>query len=88
MIAEIEKEIIRDCAEKYGVKSVFLFGSSLEGEDNRDIDLAVEGVKPGLFFKLYADLLKRLPRPVDLVDLSARSMFCNLILESGLKIYG
>ena len=88
MIAETEKEIIRDCAKKYDVKSVFLFGSSLESEDARDIDLAVEGVKPGLFFKLYADLLKRLPRPVDLVDLSARSMFCSLILESGLKIYG
>jgi len=88
MIAETEKEIIRDCAKKYNVKSVFLFGSSLEEEDGRDIDLAVEGIKPGLFFKLYADLFKRLSRPVDLVDLSAQSMFCNLIIESGLKIYG
>ena len=88
MISEAEKRTIRECAEKYDVKSVFLFGSSLEAEDARDIDLAVEGVKPGLFFKLYADLLKRLPLPVDLVDLSTESMFCSLIRESGLKIYG
>ena len=88
MIADAEKQVIRECAQKYDVKSVFLFGSSLEAEDARDIDLAVEGVNPALFFKLYADLLKKLSRPVDLVDLSAQSLFCRLIQDSGMRIYG
>jgi predicted nucleotidyltransferase len=89
MIAEDEKEIILKCARKYNISYVFLFGSSVEqGQDANDIDLGVRGLEPKLFFKFYAELVKQLSKPVDLVDLSQKSLFNDLIEETGVLIYG
>lgn len=88
MITKQEKEIILKCAEKYNVSSVFLFGSSVEKKEYEDIDLGVKGIKPGLFFKFYAELVKNLPKSVDLVDLSKKSLFNDLVERDGTKIYG
>lgn len=89
MITEEEKEIILRCAKKYKVSSIFLFGSSLEeGTEANDIDLGVKGIEPRLFFKFYAELFKYLPKPVDLVDLSKKSLFNDLVEETSVKIYG
>lgn len=89
MITEEEKDIILRCAKKYNISSVLLFGSSIEErKDTNDIDLAVKGIEPKLFFKFYAELVKHLSRPVDLVDLSQKSLFNDLIEETGVKIYG
>ncbi len=89
MIAEKDKNIILQYAKKYNVAAVFLFGSSLEkdGESN-DIDIAVKGIEPRLFFKFYAELFKRLSKPVDLIDLSKKTLFGSLVEETGEKIYG
>ena len=89
MISDQEKEIIVSCAERYNASEVLLFGSSIEGgRKARDIDLGVKGVEKGLFFKFYGELVKRLSKPVDLVDLSQRCLFNDLIEETGVKIYG
>jgi len=89
MISEREKEIIIRCAEKYGVSSIYLFGSSLDrNSEYNDIDLAVKGIKPEVFFKFYGELLRSLSKPVDLVDLSKKSLFNQIIEEKGVKIYG
>ena len=88
MITEKEESIIREGAEKYGTTAVFLFGSSLEHDDYRDIDLAVDGLEPGKFFSFYAYLVKRLSKQVDLVDLSHRSLFSDLVVETGTRVYG
>jgi len=89
MITEEEKEIILRCAKKYKVSSIFLFGSSIEkDEEANDLDLGVKGIEPRLFFKFYAELFKYLPKPVDLVDLSKKSLFNDLVEETGVKIYG
>lgn len=88
VITEYEKKQIQVCAQKYGARLVVLFGSSVDRDDGRDIDLAVDGVEPGVFFEFYGDLIKRLSRPVDLVDLTADSAFGRLILETGVKLYG
>lgn len=89
MLTETEKEIIISCAKKYKVSSVFLFGSSLEKDkEANDIDIGVKGVEPRLFFKFYAELFKYLPKPVDLVDLSKKCLFNELIEKNGVKIYG
>jgi predicted nucleotidyltransferase len=86
---ETEKKILLDCAKKYGVKAMFLFGSSLDTKRKaRDIDIGVTGVVPTLFFKLYGELIWRLPKPVDLVDISEPSLFNRLVLKEGIKIYG
>lgn len=89
MIAELEKKIILQCAKKYNVSYILLFGSSIEKNDSaNDIDLGVRGIEPKLFFKFYAELVKQLSKPVDLVDLSQKSLFNDLIEETGVKIYG
>lgn len=89
MITKQEKEIILKCAERYNVSSVFLFGSSIEKEtDYEDIDIGVKGIEPKLFFKFYSELIKHLPKNVDLVNLSKKSLFNDLIERDGAKIYG
>ncbi len=89
MISEGDKKIILNCAKKYNVSSIILFGSSLEkGKKANDIDLGVKGIEPRLFFKFYAELFKHLSKPVHLIDLSKKSLFNDLVEETGQKIYG
>ena len=74
MITESEKRTIMEISERYAVKRVLLFGSSLiSGKESRDIDLAVEGISPRDFFRYYGDLILGLSRPVDVIDLSGLS---------------
>jgi len=89
MISESDKEIILQYAKKFDVSTVILFGSSLGDErDAHDIDLGVKGINPRQFFKFYGELFKRLSKPVDLVDLSRKTLFNDLIEENGIRIYG
>ena len=89
MITEKDKDIILQCTKKYNVSSVILFGSSIRKDrDFNDIDIGVKGIEPRLFFKFYAELFKSLSKPVDLVDLSEKSLFNELVEETGVKIYG
>jgi uncharacterized protein len=89
MIKDRDKEIIIQYAKKYEVSSVYLFGSSLDNNvEANDIDLAVKGIIPKNFFKFYGELLRNLSKPVDLVDLSKKSLFNQMVEEKGVKIYG
>ncbi len=89
MITEHEKSVILRYAREFNVSSVLLFGSSIEAEEGaNDIDLGVKGIEQRLFFKFYAKLVKHLSKPVDLVDLSQRSLFNDIVEETGLRIYG
>ncbi|KPJ65998.1 MAG: hypothetical protein AMJ45_04275 [Syntrophobacter sp. DG_60] len=89
MITERDKDIIIQCARKYNVSSIILFGSSIrKDQESNDIDIGVKGIEPRLFFKFYAELFKRLSKPVDLIDLSKKSLFNELVEETGVKIYG
>lgn len=87
MINEAEKKIIIQFAKKYKVSSIFLFGSSLNEKKYKDIDLAVKGLKPELFFKFYGELIRNLHKPVDLIDLSEKTLFTQMIEETAVKIY-
>ena len=88
MISEIDKKIIKDLSEKYHAKRVLLFGSSLDSaKESRDIDIAVEGIEPRKFFKYYGDLMLRLSKPVDVIDLSEKSKFVALVKKEGISIY-
>ncbi|MGR3310811.1 MAG: nucleotidyltransferase family protein [Candidatus Brocadiales bacterium] len=89
MITEKDKDIILKYAKKYKVSSIILFGSSIrEDREFNDIDIGVKGIEPRLFFKFYAELFKYLSKPVDLVDISKKSLFNDLVEETGVKIYG
>jgi len=88
MISAEMEEIIRECASEFDVKRVWIFGSSLEDDPAaRDIDLAVEGISPEMFFKFYARLFMALPKPVDLVDLSQDTPIASIIRAKGVSIY-
>ena len=88
MLTKKEEEVIKQCAIKYKVSSVLLFGSSVSQKDAADIDLAVKGIRAGLFFKFYGELFKALDKPVDLIDLNdADNYFANRILEECRVIY-
>ena len=89
MITEKDKNIILRYAKKYNVSEIFLFGSSIEkNKKSNDIDIGIKGIESRLFFKFYAELFKRLSKPIDIVNLTEKSLFNNLIEETGVKIYG
>jgi len=89
MITEKDKGLILQYAKEYNVSHIILFGSSIrKGKESNDIDIGVRGIEPRSFFKFYAALFKGLSKPVDLIDLSKKSLFNELVEETGVKIYG
>lgn len=89
MLNPSDQAVILRSAQKYNATAVYLFGSSLrEGERARDIDLGVKGIDPLVFFKFYGELMRRLSKPVDVVDLSEPTRFNALVEKRGVKIYG
>jgi predicted nucleotidyltransferase len=89
MITEKDKDVISLLARQYGVHRVLLFGSSAEPQkEARDIDLGVIGIEPRQFFKFYGELMFRLLKPVDLIDLSKDTKFNAMVKREGIPIYG
>jgi predicted nucleotidyltransferase len=89
MISKADTESIISLAKKYNVSRVLLFGSSVSADkEGNDIDLAVEGILPSNFFAFYSDLIFKLTKPVDLIDLSDTSRFHKMISAEGIPIYG
>ncbi len=89
MISAEDKDNIIKCAEKYNVSSIILFGSSVvKDKESNDIDIGVKGIEPRMFFPLYTELYRVLSKPVDLIDLSRKSLFNKLVEETGEKLYG
>ena len=79
---------IKKYAQEFSVKSVWLFGSSLEDEDAAtDIDLAVEGLAPEKFFDFYGLLYFEMPKPLDLIDLEQKTPIAAIVREKGIRIY-
>jgi predicted nucleotidyltransferase len=83
MISEKDKETIQIKARKYHASRVILFGSSLSSCDGRDIDIGVDGIAAKDFFTFHGELLLSLTKPVDLVDLSKKSKFTDMVLKEG-----
>ena len=89
MINKKDEEIIITFAKKFDVKEIYLFGSSLDQEhEANDIDLAVRGIAPELFFDFYGKLLRRLSKPVDIINLSNPSRLTEFIEAQAVKIHG
>lgn len=89
LLNEADRNFIIACARKYDVATIYLFGSSLHNPTQaRDIDLGVKGINPALFFKFYGELMRHLSKPVDVVELSQKTLFNALVEEKGVKIYG
>lgn len=89
MITEADKKTIIRISEKYQVKRVLLFGSSLDpAKESRDIDIAVEGVSAKDFYNYYGDLIFALSKPIDIIDISETSKFGKMIQQKGILLYG
>lgn len=89
MISSQDKATIISWAKKFAIKEVYVFGSSLEhGREAHDIDLAVRGISPTVFFDFYGKLLRHLSKPVDVVNMSKPSRFTHFIEQQAVKIYG
>ena len=89
MISEKDRATIKETARKYRVSRVLLFGSSLsEDAESRDIDIAIEGIADKDYFAFYGDLMCALSKPVDVVDLSKKSKFVEMVLREGVKLHG
>jgi predicted nucleotidyltransferase len=84
---ELDKAI--NIAKEFGIGKLYLFGSSLYKSPAKanDYDFAVAGIAPSNFFAFYGKLFRALNKPVDLVDLSEKSLFNSLILREGKKVY-
>jgi len=88
MITDTDKKIIEQLARKYHAKRVVLFGSSLSPtQECRDIDIAVEGIEEKDFYAFYGELLCALSKPVDIIGLSKKTRFIELILREGIPLY-
>ncbi len=88
MIRDSDKKIIEQLARKYRAKRVVLFGSSLSSaQEYRDIDIGVEGIEEKDFYLFYGELLCALSKPVDVIDLSQKTRFVELILREGVPLY-
>lgn len=58
MIPDLEREIILSCVKKYGVTSIYLFGSSIaDRKEANDIDIGVQGIEPRLFLSFTLSCL-------------------------------
>jgi len=88
MISQEDKKKILELAKKYNISKILLFGSATYKDDYHDIDIAVKGLKPEWFFKFYGEIILKLSKPIDLIDLDDNNSFVNLINKEGIKIYG
>jgi len=88
MITDTDKKIIQNIARKYNASRVLLFGSALnDTAESKDIDIAVDGVEDKVFYAFYGELLYALSKPVDVVDLSRKTKFIELVLKEGVTLY-
>ncbi len=64
---------------------VFLFGSMVTGKihNNSDVDIGISGLPPKKFFRIYADLDKKMSSKVELVDFDIHKDFYNLLNSLG-----
>jgi predicted nucleotidyltransferase len=68
-----------------GAREVYLFGSVAKGRlrEGSDIDLAVAGLPPRVFFRAMGEACDALGGQIDLVDLDQDTAFVRYLREHG-----
>lgn len=81
--ASIEKAVA--ALKAAGAREVYLFGSAAKGtlREYSDVDLAVSGLPPEVFFRAMAAAHDALGRPLDLIDLDHENPFTRYLKEEG-----
>jgi predicted nucleotidyltransferase len=87
MAADLSESIAAAAAalKAAGAREVYLFGSAATGtlRENSDIDLAVSGLPPELFFRAMGAAHDALNRPLDLIDLDQDNPFTRYLKRKG-----
>ncbi len=83
-----EKEEILTAAKllrSMGASEVFIFGSLVRGElrPDSDIDIAVSGLPPEVYFSAVSKVSDVVGRPVDLLDLDDKTPRVRHLIGSG-----
>ena len=83
----IEKDAVLEAAKllrSLGATNVFIFGSAAKGSlrPDSDIDMAVTGLPPQVYFSAVSKASALLGRPVDLVDLDDPTPLVRYLLAS------
>ena len=87
------QKILVDCARKYRVKALWLFGSSLimDEDGTTDIDLGVEGIDRDTAWKMYSELFDmvyaKCRKLIDFVEMDEPLSIVHVIRSKGVKIY-
>lgn len=70
---------------EFGARAVYVFGSAASGRMRRgsDVDLAVSGLPPQVFFRAMGLAHDALGRELDLVDLDEDTPFTRYLREEG-----
>lgn len=68
-----------------GCKEIFIFGSLISGtySEDSDIDIAIRGCLPENYFSLLGELLTKLSRPIDLINLDREDAFSKFLEREG-----
>jgi len=68
-----------------GAREVYVFGSAAQGRlrEDSDVDMAVSGLPPEVFYRAMAAASGALGRPLDLVDLDEDSPFTRYLKREG-----
>jgi len=68
-----------------GAREVYLFGSVSRGRlrPDSDVDIAVSGLPPEVFFQAMGKASRAVGRPVDLIDLDVENPFTRYLKEQG-----
>lgn len=68
-----------------GAREVYLFGSAVSDRmrPDSDVDLAVSGLPPQVFFRAMSDAERALGRPLDLIDLDEDNPFTRYLRSEG-----
>jgi predicted nucleotidyltransferase len=66
-----------------GAREIYVFGSSASGASDAasDLDLAVSGLPPSVFYRMGARISDLIGRSVDLIDLDINTPFTRYLRE-------
>jgi predicted nucleotidyltransferase len=67
--------------KKYDATEIYLYGSLVDGSynDMSDIDIAVKGLKPELYFKAWAELSFSIEKKIDLLNMDTQKGFADML---------